>query len=278
MIRLAVRCRPEQAELVLAELTVLAPNGVEEERGPRLRRVRDLRRRGRAAGAGRARGRRRRRAGRGRRDRGPRRLGRPLAGLPQAAAGRRAALAAPVLGGAAARGPIDVVVDPGRAFGTGAHPTTRLCLEYLLELADAGEAGGAADRPRHRLRRPRDRRREARLGPGRRLRPRAAVDRGGERERRGQRRRGRLRAPQPPRGAAGARPDRGRQHDRARCCADSPRCSATSRAPRTLVLSGLLPAEVDDIAAVVRARSGCARRPPRDGDWAALLLRSSRTG
>src|SRR5690606_30931321 len=34
LIRLAVRCAPEQAELVLAELTVLAPNGVEEERGP----------------------------------------------------------------------------------------------------------------------------------------------------------------------------------------------------------------------------------------------------
>jgi ribosomal protein L11 methyltransferase len=27
-----------------------------------------------------------------------------------------------------------VVVDPGRAFGTGAHATTRLCLETLLEL------------------------------------------------------------------------------------------------------------------------------------------------
>jgi ribosomal protein L11 methyltransferase len=35
------------------------------------------------------------------------------------------------------------VVDPGQAFGTGAHPTTRLCLEYLLELADAGENDGA---------------------------------------------------------------------------------------------------------------------------------------
>ncbi|MDX6624559.1 MAG: ribosomal protein methyltransferase [Solirubrobacterales bacterium] len=39
-------------------------------------------------------------------------------------------------------GAIDVVVDPGQAFGTGAHPTTRLCLEYLLELAAAGGATG----------------------------------------------------------------------------------------------------------------------------------------
>jgi ribosomal protein L11 methyltransferase len=29
---------------------------------------------------------------------------------------------------------IDIVIDPGRAFGTGAHPTTRMCLELLLEL------------------------------------------------------------------------------------------------------------------------------------------------
>jgi ribosomal protein L11 methyltransferase len=34
---------------------------------------------------------------------------------------------------AAPRGLLPVVVEPGRAFGTGAHPTTRLSLELLLE-------------------------------------------------------------------------------------------------------------------------------------------------
>jgi ribosomal protein L11 methyltransferase len=32
----------------------------------------------------------------------------------------------------------DVVIDPGQAFGTGAHPTTRLCLELLADLPPAG--------------------------------------------------------------------------------------------------------------------------------------------
>ena len=35
-------------------------------------------------------------------------------------------------------GGIDLVIDPGQAFGTGAHHTTRLCLELLLELEPAG--------------------------------------------------------------------------------------------------------------------------------------------
>ncbi|HEX3850884.1 MAG TPA: 50S ribosomal protein L11 methyltransferase [Polyangiaceae bacterium] len=32
-------------------------------------------------------------------------------------------------------GMLGVVIDPGRAFGTGAHATTRLCVELLLELS-----------------------------------------------------------------------------------------------------------------------------------------------
>ncbi len=45
----------------------------------------------------------------------------------------------PALQGAAASGIDELVIDPGQAFGTGAHHTTRLCLELLLEL----EPGGA---------------------------------------------------------------------------------------------------------------------------------------
>ena len=37
----------------------------------------------------------------------------------------------------------DVVIEPGQAFGTGAHATTRMCVELLLSLADAGEATGS---------------------------------------------------------------------------------------------------------------------------------------
>jgi ribosomal protein L11 methyltransferase len=37
-----------------------------------------------------------------------------------------------------APGALAVVIDPGRAFGTGAHPTTQACLELLSDLAPAG--------------------------------------------------------------------------------------------------------------------------------------------
>jgi len=38
-------------------------------------------------------------------------------------------------------GATSVVIDPGRAFGTGSHPTTQLCIELLLQL----EPGSAVD-------------------------------------------------------------------------------------------------------------------------------------
>ena len=141
MIRLAVRCAPEQADLVLAELTVLAPNGVEVECGPgyveyaiyggegELPELGDL---DAAIGGG--------------------RVEVSATEIPDDWADRWRDFHKPLL--VADRlwlrpsweppraGAIDVVVDPGQAFGTGAHPTTRLCLEFLCELEEAGEAGG----------------------------------------------------------------------------------------------------------------------------------------
>jgi ribosomal protein L11 methyltransferase len=141
VIRLAVRCKPDQAELVLAELTVLAPNGVEEEHGPgyveyaiyggegELPELGEI-----DAVVG----------------------GRPIevssTVIPDDWADRWRDFHKPLLVGERLwlrpswepprEGALDLVVDPGQAFGTGAHPTTRLCLEYLLELADVGEADG----------------------------------------------------------------------------------------------------------------------------------------
>lgn len=141
MIRLAVRCSPEQAEVVLAELMVLAPNGVEEDEGPgyveyaiyggegELPELGEIEV---AAGDG---------------------LVEVVATeVPDDWADRWQDFHKPILVGErlwlrpswepAREGAIDVVVDPGRAFGTGAHPTTRLCLGFLLDLEEAGEATG----------------------------------------------------------------------------------------------------------------------------------------
>ncbi|HEV7615733.1 MAG TPA: 50S ribosomal protein L11 methyltransferase [Solirubrobacterales bacterium] len=141
MIRLAVRCEPAIAELVLAELAVLAPNGVEEEQGPGYveyaiyggaGELPELGEVDAAVGGG--------------------RIEVSSTEIPDDWADRWRDFHKPLLVGdrlwlrpswePAREGAVDVVVDPGQAFGTGAHPTTRLCIEYLLELEAAGEAGG----------------------------------------------------------------------------------------------------------------------------------------
>jgi ribosomal protein L11 methyltransferase len=141
LIRLAVRCRPELAEQVLAELIDLAPGGVEEERGsdhveyaiygaegelPALGEVRA------AAGDG--------------------LIEVTTSEVPEDWADRWRDFHRPILVGGrvwvrpswepARHGAVDVVVDPGAAFGTGAHPTTRICIELLLGLVSEGDARG----------------------------------------------------------------------------------------------------------------------------------------
>jgi len=234
LIRLAVRCAPEQAEIVLAELTVLAPNGVEEDH------------------------------------------------VPDDWADRWQDFHKPILVGGRLwlrpsweppkEGAIDVVVDPGQAFGTGAHPTTRMCLELLLELAEAGEAEGELTD----------------LGTGSGVLAIAAAKlgwspvHGYDHE-----------APAIEAAATNARiNDVELQLSRMNLREELPGLSPTTvanmtapilkeiakqleggRDPSTLLLSGLLPTELDEMATAFEP-AGLGEADRRvDGDWAALLLR-----
>jgi ribosomal protein L11 methyltransferase len=143
VIRLAVRCGPDVAERVLAELLELAPGGVEEEEGPGWVEYAIYGAPGELpeVGAVEAMAADERIdvtaeqvpddwADRWRDFHRPVRIGervviRPSWEEPITAAG------------------LDVVIDPGQAFGTGAHPTTRMCVEVLIELADAGGPSGS---------------------------------------------------------------------------------------------------------------------------------------
>ncbi len=155
MIRLAIRCRPELGERVLAELLELAPNGVEEEHGvgwveyaiygppgelPELPELEAV-------------------AGDGLVEISSTEIPDDWADRwrdfhhPVSIANGRIvvrpswAVSGPGINPAGAdaraeRLAVEVIIDPGRAFGTGAHATTVLCLELLLDLADAGNAEG----------------------------------------------------------------------------------------------------------------------------------------
>jgi ribosomal protein L11 methyltransferase len=262
VIRLAVRVRPQDAEVALAELLELAPGGVEE---------RDLGDRIELAVYG-APG--------------------ELPALPDVEAVVGDALVEVVteevpddwherwrefhrpieLDGLRVRAPWheardgDVVIDPGQAFGTGRHETTQLCLELLLglppggALVDAGCGSGVLAIA------------AARLGWS----PVRAFDFDPEA----------VRATGENAGVNGVHVDV-RRHDLLRDgpCPSAPvvlanllrplllRVAADGFAgepPRALVLSGLLRHEADEVGAAF-APLREARRLER-GDWVALLL------
>jgi len=151
VIRLAVRARRADAEIVLAELLELAPGGVEEvEIGAEtveyavygapgeLPELPDLN-----AAVG---------------DRSVevssteiaddwserwKRFHRPVLIEPPPGSSMSALHVRPPWEAASDReGAEEIVIDPGQAFGTGAHATTRLCLELLLDLAALGDRPG----------------------------------------------------------------------------------------------------------------------------------------
>ena len=169
---------------------------------------------------------------------------------------------------------MDLVIDPGQAFGTGAHHTTRLCLELLADevvpdapgagVMDLGCGSGVLAIA------------AAKLGWG----PVAGVDHElricprDRRERRGQRRHRRRRALRPhPRRPGTDRAARPRQPPAPLAPLRRPRRLRRGQAPRTLIASGLLTHEADEIATAF-ARHGLIEADRRtSGEWAALLLR-----
>jgi ribosomal protein L11 methyltransferase len=273
MIRLAVRCSPEQAELVLAELIVLAPNGVEEERGPGYveyaiyggeGELPELGEIDAAVGAG--------------------LVEVTSTEVPDDWADRWQEFHKPLLVGGRLwlrpswegprEGSVDVVVDPGLAFGTGAHPTTRLGLEYLLELADAGEASGSLTD----------------LGTGSGVLAIAAAKLGWGPVRGYDHEMPALEAAEANAIANGVEVELGRLNLREELPELAPTTVANltapvlrevagqleeSSAPETLVCSGVLPSELDEVFAVFAPVGLTEAGRRREGDWAALLLRRS---
>ena len=144
MIRLAVRCRPEQSELVLAELVQLAPGGIEEEAGPGWVEYAIYGAEGELPDLGEIKA----AAGDDLVEISSERIPDDWADRwrdfhePTVLAGGRVVIR-PEWRASPEPVALDVVIDPGQAFGTGAHPTTRMCVELLVKLADDKNARGA---------------------------------------------------------------------------------------------------------------------------------------
>ena len=168
-------------------------------------------------------------------------------------------------------GAIDIVVDPGRAFGTGAHPTTRLCLELLLEAAERGEAEGPLTD----------------LGTGSGVLAIAAAKLGWDPVQGHDHEAAAVEAAAANAAANGVAVGVGRVNLRE----ELPPLAATVVAnltaplllevaaaigaadrPRAMLCSGLLPAELDEVSASFAAAGLAEAERRRDGDWAALRL------
>jgi ribosomal protein L11 methyltransferase len=274
MIRLAVRCAPEYAEAVMANLLELAPNGLEEERGPgwvefaiygppgEVPDVGELQ----AAAGGSV-------------------VDVTTTSVPDDWADKWTDFHRPieVAGRIGVRpswwepqeGLIDVVVDPGRAFGTGGHPTTRICLGLLVELEEAGEAAGPI----------------ADWGTGSGVLGIAAAKLGWSPVTGCDRELASLETAQANAEANGVEMSIERVDVREGPPPVAPsvvanltgnllidcagHLAATGEAPATLVCSGMLESEVDEVVAAFAPTGLSESERQVEGDWAGLLLRAS---
>jgi ribosomal protein L11 methyltransferase len=269
VIRLAVRCSPEHAERVLAELLVLAPGGVEEDEGDDYVEYAIYGAPGEVPELG--------------------ELPAVIDGAPievsteeipddwtdrwrdfhrPAVVGDRIVVA-PSWEQVPEGDLIHIVVDPGQAFGTGAHPTTRMCLELLIELADEGLAGGPL----------------ADWGTGSGVLAIAAAKLGFDPVIACDHEVAALEAAGENAQANGVELDLDRRNLRAEPPPGAPVATANLTAPvlreiavrladppSPLICSGLLLREADDIVAAFGERGLAERRRLEDGDWAAVLL------
>jgi ribosomal protein L11 methyltransferase len=273
LIRLAVRCAPADAERVLAELLVLAPGGVEEDRGADYVEYAIYGAPGELPDLG--------------------ELPAVIDGAPIDVSSeeipddwtdrwrdfhrpitvRDRIVVAPSWEtekrGLSPLSPLRIVIDPGQAFGTGAHATTRMCLELLVDLADAGEAGGPLSD----------------WGTGSGVLAIAAAKLGFEPVSGCDHEIAALQAAAQNAEANGVEIELERRNLRAEPAPVAPTVTANLTAPvlheiaarlaeppRRLVCSGLLRRETDAIAAAFGGQGLAERRRLEDGDWSALLL------